>query len=256
MGEDILSKWVLVVGGTGGIGVAIVRSLAQAGRSVLVGYHSSEAKAQAIVDGLSAQGHRVKAAQIQLNGERSASDYFESIVAEHGAVGSVVSAAGAEIHQPYIIDAKLSALRNALDIELTGFLDLAQGAIGHFRSESGGNFVTVTSSGTYRYPPGDVLSVVPKAGLEALVRGIAREEGKFNIRANAVAVGVVEAGMFLKLKQSGQLDKAWIEAAQRNIALRRFGEANEVAKVVAFLTSEDASYVSGQTIRVDGGYSV
>ncbi len=108
------------------------------------------------------------------------------------------------------------------------------------------------SAGQSRWPPGDALSVIPKAGVTAAVRGLAREEGRHGVRANAVAVGVVEAGIFHRIDFSG----AWRDAATRNIPLRRFAAADEVAQCVVFLASERASYVTGQVLHADGGYSI
>ena len=114
----------------------------------------------------------------------------------------------------------------------------------------------VSSSGLRRFPPGDVLSVAPKGAIEALMRGVAREEGRHGIRANNVAVGVVDAGMFPKLVERGELSQAWVDAALRNTPLRRFGKPGEIADAVVFLASERARYITGQTLFVDGGYTL
>jgi NAD(P)-dependent dehydrogenase (short-subunit alcohol dehydrogenase family) len=91
----------------------------------------------------------------------------------------------------------------------------------------------------------------PKAAIEALVRGIAREEGRFGVRANSVALGVIETGIFLRLAGK-DFDQEWVEAARGNTALKRFGTAEEVADAVVFLASARASYVTGQTLVLDG----
>ena len=90
-----------------------------------------------------------------------------------------------------------------------------------------------------------------KYGVEAL----AKEEGRYGLRANTVAVGVIEAGMFLRLKEE-QLKKDWLKAARSNIPLNRFGQAKEVASAVRFLMSDEATYITGQSLSVDGGYSI
>jgi NAD(P)-dependent dehydrogenase (short-subunit alcohol dehydrogenase family) len=123
--------------------------------------------------------------------------------------------------------------------------------------ESGaGSFVYISSAGLKRFPAGDVLSVAPKGAIEALLRGIAKEEGRFGIRANSVALGVIDAGMFPRLVERGELSNEWVDAAKRNAALRRFGTAVEVAEAVAFLASRRASYITGQTLLLDGGYTL
>jgi NAD(P)-dependent dehydrogenase (short-subunit alcohol dehydrogenase family) len=120
--------------------------------------------------------------------------------------------------------------------------------------ETHGSIVAISTAGLGRFPPKDILSTAPKAAIEALISAIAREEGKHAIRANAVRVGVVDAGMFDRVKQ--QLAAEWLEAAKRNAALRRFGTAEEVANAVVFLASARASYITGQSLTVDGGYAV
>jgi NAD(P)-dependent dehydrogenase (short-subunit alcohol dehydrogenase family) len=122
--------------------------------------------------------------------------------------------------------------------------------------KSHGSVVFVSSAGLKRFPPGDVLSVAPKGAIEALIRGIAREEGRYGVRANSVAVGVVDAGMFPTLVERGELSQAWIDAAIRNTPLRRFGTAEEIADAVVFLASARARYITGQTLFVDGGYTL
>jgi len=89
-----------------------------------------------------------------------------------------------------------------------------------------------------------------------VVRAIAAEEGKNGVRANCVGVGVIQAGVLEDLIASGDYHERALEAARRAIPMRRFGSASELADVVAFLAGPRSAYVTGQTLRVDGGYSV
>lgn len=90
-----------------------------------------------------------------------------------------------------------------------------------------------------------------------MVRAVAREEGRYGVRANAVRVGVVDGGMFHHFAGAGGgIDERWVEAATGNVPLGRLGTPEEVAEVVAFLAGPASSYVSGQAIAVDGGFSV
>ena len=142
-------------------------------------------------------------------------------------------------------------LTAAVDLELHGLFKLVRAALPQLRS-AGGSIVALTSAGLGRFPPGDALSVVPKAAVQALIRGLAREEGRYGIRANAVAVGVADGGLFHRI----DFDERWKETAKQNIALRRFGRPEEIASVVCFLLGSDASYVTGQTLYADGGYAI
>jgi NAD(P)-dependent dehydrogenase (short-subunit alcohol dehydrogenase family) len=115
--------------------------------------------------------------------------------------------------------------------------------------------VLLSSAGLTRYPKGDALSVSPKAAAEQLMRAIAREEGRHGVRANAVRVGVVEAGIFERLR-GDVIDAQWEAVAKRRIALGRFAAAEEIAAAVVFLASNQARYITGQALGVDGGYGV
>jgi len=96
---------------------------------------------------------------------------------------------------------------------------------------------------------------VPKAGIEALSRAIAKEEGRFGIRANAVAPGIIDAGLGADFLQSLYTPEIW-ESQRKRIALRRFGHGKDIANAVAFLASGQAEYITGQTLIVDGGFSL
>ena len=119
----------------------------------------------------------------------------------------------------------------------------------------GDTITAVSTAGLDRYPHRDILSVAPKAAVEAVVRGIAVEEGRFGVRANSVRVGVVEAGIFLRLEEKG-FDPSWIQTAKARTPLGRFGRAEEVAEAVVFLASNRAGYITGQSLTVDGGWSI
>lgn len=245
----------LVIGGSGGIGSAIARAFAEEGASLAITYRRNQQAAEQVAGAIESDGGSCAVHQVELGDLSSVEACLDALVAEHGQIHTIVHAAGTHIDQPYISKTTPEQWRNTMDWDVNGFFHVAHAALPRLRA-SKGSIVFISSSGLKRFPPGDVLSVAPKGAIEALLRGIAREEGRYGIRANSVAVGVVDAGMFPKLVERGELSQEWIDAAMRNTPLRRFGTPQEIADAVVFLASEQARYITGQTLFVDGGYTL
>ncbi len=240
--SELGSGWALVVGGSGGLGSAICTELARSGRDICVGYGSRVDAAEAVAEAVRELGARAQTRPIDLRDPASFGD--------PEGLQTLVFAAGPTIPQPYLSQTEASELARVLDLETMGFFRIARWALPALR-KSKGSITALVSAGLERWPPGDGLSVIPKAAIQAGIVGFAREEGRNGVRANAVGVGVIDAGMFHRI----DFDEAWRERARDNIPLRRFGTAREVATTVAFLASEGARYLTGQTIYVDGGYT-
>jgi NAD(P)-dependent dehydrogenase (short-subunit alcohol dehydrogenase family) len=245
----------LVVGGSGGIGSAIARALAERGVALAITYRNNEAVAENLAKEIRATGGPCSVHGVSLGDLESVSRCLDSLVAEHGSIHTIVHAAGTYIDQPYVSQVTPEQWRNTIDWDVNGFFHVVHAALPHLR-KSKGSIVFISSAGLKRFPPGDVLSIAPKGANEALVHAIAREEGRYGVRANNVAVGVVDAGMFPKLVESGKLSQEWIDTATKSTPLRRFGTPQEVANAAVFLASSQAGYITGQTLFVDGGYTL
>jgi NAD(P)-dependent dehydrogenase (short-subunit alcohol dehydrogenase family) len=252
---DFPAGAALVVGGSGGIGSAIARGFAEAGVPLAITYRHNREAADRLATEVRDRGGSCAAHRVDLGDLGSVNACLDAVIEEHGSVHSIAHAAGTHIDQPYISQTTPEQWRNTMDWDVNGFFHVVHAALPHLRA-SKGSIVFVSSSGLRRFPPGDVLSVAPKGAIEALMRGLAREEGRHGVRANNVAVGVVDAGMFPKLVETGELSQAWIDAAMRNTPLRRFGTPREIADAVVFLASDRARYITGQTLFVDGGYTL
>ena len=222
----------------------IFRALLEKGWEVTLG-----GRRRNVVEALAKELGSGEPVEIDLTDASSVTAAVESC----GDLDGVVQAAGSSISMTHVSQASAEELTRALAVESSGLLRVIQAALPGLRRRRG-NVVAVTSAGLLRHPSKDVLSTAPKAAAEAIIRGIAKEEGRYGVRANSVAVGVVEAGMFERLRE-GDLDQTWQKAALANIPLSRFGRAEDVASAVCFLLGDQAEYITGQRLVVDGGYS-
>lgn len=245
----------LVIGGSGGTGKAICEQLAEAGSDVVLTYHGNRQRAEEVVAAVQQRGRSAAAHQLSIGDDTQVQSVVDSVAAQHR-IHTVVIAAGSDISQPAIRDLTPTEWRRVVDADLNGFFSLVHHTLPHMKAQGGGSYVHISSAGLHRWPEGDVLSVAPKAAIESLLQGIAKEEGQFDIRANSVAIGVIETGIFLRLWADGTFDEQWKQAVQAGLCLKRWGRPEEVADAVVFLASNRAAYITGQMISVDGGYGV
>ena len=246
----------LVIGGSGGIGSAICRELARDGSDVALTYRTRPEAAAQVANDVRSLGRVASVHALDVSDPDAVTSVLTAALQQHSRVHTVVFSAAAVTEQLHISRITRALWRRALDEEVCGFFHAVQATLPHFRAVGGGSFVHVGSVGQLLWPARDGLSVIPKAANEALVRGIAREEGRFNIRANSVLVGVVEAGMHLELQRRGILDDQWRQNTLAAVPLRRIGTAEDIAHAAVYLASERAYYVTGQQIAVAGGFGV
>ena len=255
--QDFPEGVAVVIGGSGGIGAAICETLAKAGCDIMLSYRSNQQKAEMVVESVKALGQEATSMACSAQDLDSCKAFFEATIERFGRIHTVVNAAGSSIPMRFIGDLDPELWHEVIDADLHGFFNIMHSSLPHLRLKGGGSYVQISSIGMQRWPKRDVLSVAPKAGIEALLQGIAREEGRSGIRANSVQLGVIEAGMFLRLKaEGGDFTPEWVEAAKENTALKRFGTAEDIANAVCFLASSRSSYITGQVLKLDGGFSI
>jgi NAD(P)-dependent dehydrogenase (short-subunit alcohol dehydrogenase family) len=245
----------VVTGGSGGLGSAIARMLAERGSDLAITYRQNEDAARGVVDGVEALGRRARAWQLDLVDAEATRDTVAQIADDFGGIHTLVHAAGPHVRQVHLSRVDPADFRRQVEEEVVAFFNLVQPSL-RFLRETQGSIVAVTTAGTRRYPVRDGLSVGPKGAVEAIVRGVAAEEGRYGVRVNSVGPGMLTDGMAARLIASGDLDDATLEVTVGNIALRRFGEAIDVAEAVCFLASNRARFITGQHLPVDGGYTV
>lgn len=245
---------VVVTGGSGALGAAACERLAADGHGIVLTYRSRQQEAEALAERLGGEGCRVFARRLDL-GDREAIGRVLDEAAGAGRLAGIVHAAGPAIPQTWFSKVTSDQWSGLVAAEIQAFFNLLHLALPRLRDSGGGSIVAVTSAGAARVIPGDALSAVPKAAIEMLIRQVAREEGRFKIRANCVAPGIIDAGLGRAAQRDHYTPQLW-ESQRAALPLRRFGSAASVAEAIAWLVSDRADYVTGQTLIVDGGMTV
>ncbi|MEV0245655.1 SDR family oxidoreductase [Nocardia sp. NPDC050712] len=243
----------LVLGASGGLGQAITRMLLERGSDVAMTYFRSAGALDPLHAAAATHGRTARAWQLDLADAAQTAEVVGQAATRLGGLHTLVYAAGPHVPMVHLSRIAPADFRRQLLDDTTAFFNATHAALPHLRTARG-NIVAVTTAATARYPVRDSLSSAPKAAVEALVRAIAAEEGRFGIRANSVGPGMTGDGMAVRLFASGELDEQAREIARGNIPLRRFGDAEDIAEAVCFLASDRADYISGQKLDIDGGY--
>jgi 3-oxoacyl-[acyl-carrier protein] reductase len=236
-------KYALVTGGSGAIGAAISRKLAAAGHYVYVHSHNNLPAAQAIAHELNAGGAQARAIGFDITDAAETRAALETLLA-HGPIQILVNNAG--IHE----DAVFPAMRpeqwhRVIDVSLHGFFNVTQPLTMPMIRTRWGRIVTISSVAALMGNRGQVNYAAAKGALNSATRALSLEMASRGVTVNAVAPGLIDTTM-----TQGAFDA---EAIARLVPMKRIGRPEEVANLVAFLASEDAAYITGQIISINGG---
>jgi len=243
-------RTALVTGGAGGIGAATARRLAAEGARVAVGDLDADAAREvaAEIDGL--------ATELDVTDTASVGRAVAAVGDAFGPVDVLVNNAGTD-RFAFFVKTDEALWDFVLGVNLRGVLACTHAVLASMQERGGGVIVNVASEAGRVGSQGSATYSAAKAGVIGFTKAIARESARFGVRCNAVAPGPIETPLLNSAEtQLGELGARLKQAMIDATAVRRIGEPDEVAAVIAFLATDDASYVTGQTVNVSGGLSM
>ncbi|MDP6924718.1 MAG: 3-oxoacyl-[acyl-carrier-protein] reductase [Candidatus Scalindua sp.] len=243
------NKTAIVTGGTRGIGKAIVLELAKSGCNVAFNYSKSDDLANELVKEIEALGVKAVAKKADVSDFESAKDMIKEVKDEFGQIDYLVNNAG-------ITRDKLLAMMkeddwdDVININLKSVYNFSKAVIMTMIKQKNGKILNITSVSGIAGVAGQTNYSASKAGMIGFTKALAKEIGKAKINVNAIACGFIETDM------TSELPDVYKQKMTDMTALKRFGTTDDVAKVAKFLLSDDANYITGQVLSLDGGLAL
>ncbi len=242
-----MTRVAVVTGGAGGIGEAVVFRLAEDGcRPIII--DQNEATTRQLISELKSKGVEASFLILDVTRAPAVRDAFAKIVTDFGRIDVLVNVAGGTLHKHTVEDFPLEHWQATVDVNLTSTFLCSQAVIGTMKSRRSGSIINISSAIGFTGAVNRAAYAAAKAGIVGFSKTLALELGSFGIRVNTVAPGRTAT----KRVVAGYSPEAWRSADKLN-PLGRAAEPREIADAVAFLASEASSYVTGQTLHVNGG---
>lgn len=242
-------KIALVTGASRGIGRKIATTLAAKGTTVIVNYNGSESAATETVAEIVAAGGKAKAIKCNVADFTECESMIKSVIAEYGAIDILVNNAGIT-RDGLVMRMKESDFDDVINTNLKGAFNCIRHVSGAMVKKRSGRIINVSSVSGIMGNAGQANYAASKAGIIGLTKSVARELASRGITCNAVAPG------FIVTEMTDVLSEQVKEAAIKHIPLGHFGKTEDIANTVAFLASDEAGYITGQVISIDGGMAM
>lgn len=243
------NKTAIVSGASRGIGKTIVLELAAEGINIAFNFAQNKQAALTLEQEVKALGVKARVWQVDIRDFKAVSKWVEDTKNFFGGLDILINNAGI-INDKALMFMEPEDWKNVIDTNLGGVFNLTRAAIIGFLKQKSGNIVNIASVSGLTGQARQTNYAASKAGIIGFTKSLAKEVAQYNIRVNAIAPGFIETDMLKGLKD------AYKNALLQRIPKARFGKPEEVAKVVKFLISDSANYITGQTIVVDGGLSI
>ena len=252
--KDFANRAAFVTGGSRGVGRAIALEFAARGADVAVVYKSRRESAEKVAGEIAAHGGKALALQADVGDSAAVAAAFARACDAFGGVDILAHSAGAPVEWSSVRDQDPQKWAEFVRSDLIGAFNVVHAAVRHMHERGRGVIIAISSIAAQMCQSRNSQGAAAKAGVEALIRVVAREEGRYGLRANVISIGLTDTD------QARAAFASWGEAATRKvidaIPLKRVGKPEEIARMAAFLASEDGCYVTGKVIQVDGGQMI
>jgi len=244
-------KNAIVTGGGRGVGRAISLAFAQEGANVVVNYAGNQKAADEVVGMIQAMGRKAVAVKGDVGQEEDAKRIVETCVQNFGSIHILVNNAG--ISKPAMLHKlTVDVWDEVVNVQMRGPWLMIKAASKYFMEQKYGRIVNVTSVAGMVGTIGQINYAAAKGGVVTLTKSAARELAKFNVTANVISLGIVTTEMTMTLQTDEKLKEIYV----RRILLNRYAEPEDVSPAFVFFASDDARYITGQVLPVDGGYGM
>jgi 3-oxoacyl-[acyl-carrier protein] reductase len=241
-------KVAIVTGASKGIGASIATHLAESGAAVVVNYASSKEGADRVVGEIAGKGGRAVSVQADMAKANDVERLFSDAKTAFGRLDIVVNNAGVYEFLP-LEQVTEAHFHRQFDVNVLGLILAAREAVKHFDAE-GGSIVNISSVASTAAPPNASVYSATKAAVDAVTRSLAKELGSRRIRVNAINPGPVETEGF---KTAGLEESDFRKQVEAQTPLGRIGQPQDIAPAAVFLASEDAAWITGETLHISGG---
>lgn len=244
--SDLQNRVVVVTGGSGDLGEALCREMAKQGCTVYLTYKNSQSRAENIAGDISARGGRAEALYCDVTSKGNVEDVVDRIIGERGVIDALINNAGIYRDSLFLL-MQDDEFNEVIRTNLYGVYNVTKAVSRHMSKNRRGVIVNISSVSGLVPAFGQLNYSASKGAVISLSRVLAIELAHSGIRVNTIAPGFFDSAM------TKRVPRDILKQTIRTSALKRLGKAHELAKVAAFLTSDDAAYITGQTLVVDGG---
>lgn len=249
MTEELKGKKALVTGASRGIGRAIALELARRGADVAFSYGRSAEQAEQVRREIEGLGAKAVAFQSDVTSFEASKKLVADAVEALGGLDVLINNAGVT-RDKLILQMSEEDWDTVVDTNLKGVFNVTKHVAAYMIKKRTGRVINIGSISGSVGLPGQTNYSASKAGLSGFTKALAKEIGRRNVTVNTLALGVVETEM------SAALGDEYLEKLKETIALRRFAKPEEIARIVAFFCSDDAAYITGQVVTIDGGVAM